>query len=68
MIKAKGFNVTRGRLRPITMIKMSILITIYVLAIIISFIYAEKVIYLLYLVYLVNIFIVLKYLFKKKAV
>ncbi len=40
---AKGYTVTRGRLRNVTKIKISILFLIYIIALVITFIYSEVV-------------------------
>lgn len=43
ILLAKGYTVTRGRLRTPTVIKIIVLFTIYVIAYVITFIYAEMV-------------------------
>ncbi len=42
-VLAKGYTVTRGKLRRITKIKLTVLFGAYIIAYIIAFIYAEAV-------------------------
>jgi hypothetical protein len=43
ILLAKGYTVTRGRLRTPTVLKIIILFTIYVIAYVITFMYSELV-------------------------
>lgn len=43
VLLAKGFNVTRGSLRTATLIKIAVLLSAYIFAIVFAFIYSEAV-------------------------